>query len=74
MLADWIDAVAEELDVPADWDVDVVLDVAKDVAHGVQRPAAPLTAFMMGMAVAQGMSVEAAAERLQRLAARWQNE
>jgi hypothetical protein len=28
----------------------VVLDLARDVAHGVTRPAAPVTAFLLGLA------------------------
>lgn len=44
------DAVGRELDLPTDLDVDAVLDLARDVAHGVARPAAPLTAFLVGLA------------------------
>jgi len=29
---------------------EVVLDLARDVAHGVARPAAPLTTFLLGVA------------------------
>jgi hypothetical protein len=29
---------------------DLVLDLARDVAHGVARPAAPLTTFLLGLA------------------------
>src|SRR5512144_1256412 len=50
MLEDWVTAVGRELDLPADLDVDAVLDLARDVAHGVARPAAPLTAFLVGLA------------------------
>jgi Domain of unknown function (DUF6457) len=31
-----------------------VLDLARDAAHGVARPAAPLTTFLVGVAVGQG--------------------
>ena len=48
-----------------------VLDVTRDVAHQVARPAAPLTAYLLGIAVGRGEPVEAAAERLRELAARW---
>jgi len=37
----------------------------------VARPAAPLTAYLLGIAVGRGEPVEAAAERLRELAARW---
>ena len=40
---------------PSVVDRDLVLDLARDVAHGVARPAAPLTAFLVGLAAgAQG--------------------
>ena len=36
---------------------DLVLDVAREVAHGVARPAAPLTTYLLGVAVGRGTSV-----------------
>jgi hypothetical protein len=52
-LTKWLLAVCAELDVPAAAvaDPQVLLDVARDVAHGVQRPAAPLTTYVVGVAV-----------------------
>ena len=38
-----------ELDVP----VQLVLDLARDAAHSVARPAAPLTTFLVGYAAAR---------------------
>lgn len=49
----------------------VVLDLARDVAHGVARPAAPLTAYLLGMAVGRGADPEQAAATLTELAQRW---
>lgn len=50
----WVAAVAERLDVHPDaLDVDVLLDLARDVAHTVARPAVPLTTFLAGYAVAR---------------------
>lgn len=71
MMTAWINAVSAKLDLPADVNVDVVLDVARDAAHGVERPAAPVTTFLLGMAVAGGMDVNEAAARIQALAATW---
>ena len=48
-----------------------VLKLARDVAHQVERPAAPLTAYLLGLAVGGGQSAEVAAQRLSRLAASW---
>jgi len=39
-------------------DRDVVLDLTKDVAHGVARPAAPLTAYLLGVAVGRAGDAE----------------
>lgn len=69
-LEDWARAVAEELGVepPATRDV---LDLARDVAHGVERPAAPLTTWMVGQAVAGGADPADVAARIRALAAAW---
>ena len=48
-----------------------LLDLARDVAHSVARPAAPLTAFLLGLAVGRGQRIEQAAQRLHVLAASW---
>ncbi|MEJ2861478.1 DUF6457 domain-containing protein [Actinomycetospora flava] len=54
-LDDWIDEVARELGIEELVDPEVVtplvLDMTKDVAHGVARPAAPITAYLLGLAV-----------------------
>ena len=71
MMKTWIDAVCAELDLPADVNVDVVLDVARVAAHTVERPAAPVTTFLLGVAVAGGMDVSEAAAKIQDLAGTW---
>ena len=73
-LADWIAELAGELGVdPAVLDRDLLLDVARDAAHGVARPAAPLTTFLVGLAAGlRGGSAEdvrAASASAQRLIA-----
>ena len=45
---------------------DLVLDLARDVAHGVARPAAPLTTFLLGLAAGRAGG---SAEDIHRLAA-----
>lgn len=51
LLADWIDALAQRLDIdPDDVDLKAVLDLARDAAHNIERPAAPVTTFMVGYA------------------------
>ncbi|GAA1751414.1 DUF6457 domain-containing protein [Agromyces humatus] len=51
----WLAALATELGIdPATVPVGDILDLARDVAHGVARPAAPLSTFVLGLAVGAG--------------------
>lgn len=71
-LDEWVSAVCAELELPADViDVRLVLDLARDAAHAVARPAAPLTAFLAGVAAGRGRPLPEAVERVQALAAAW---
>lgn len=69
----WVQTVKQELGITADVDVSVILDVAKDAAHAVARPAAPVTTYLLGMAVAAGADPAEAAERIAGLAQGWQS-
>ena len=64
-LDDWLTRLSAELgvdDVELDHrTVKVLLDLARDAAHGVERVAAPLTTFLVGVAVGRGQSVAAVA-------------
>jgi hypothetical protein len=64
-LSTWLDAVSEKLgitDVELDNnDIHTLLDLARDSAHEVERLAAPLTSFLVGVAVGRGQSLGAAA-------------
>ena len=71
-LDSWTKAACAELGIePAIADARAVLDLARDVAHGVERPAAPLTAYLLGVAVGRGADLPAAAGRLSALAVSW---
>lgn len=70
VLDGWLARAAEELGV-AGVDRDLVLDLARDVAHGVARPAAPLTTYLLGLAVGAGADPAEASARLTALAADW---
>jgi hypothetical protein len=51
MLDEWVTKLSARIGIdPADVDVDEVLDLARDAAHGIARPAAPLSAFLVGYA------------------------
>lgn len=74
-LHDWIDELSDVLDLEAEIDEGLVLDLARVVAHAVERPAAPVTAYLLGLAAGtQGADtdgVEALAAKAQRLAESW---
>jgi hypothetical protein len=71
-LESWTEAACAELGLdPAIMDTRAVLDIARDAAHQVARPAAPLTAYLLGVAVGRGLPLDGAAERIRVLAARW---
>lgn len=74
-LHDWIDELSDVLDVDAEVDEGLVLDLARVAAHNVARPAAPITAYLLGFAAgsqdADPDEVEALAAKAQRLADDW---
>ncbi|MGV9779216.1 DUF6457 domain-containing protein [Streptosporangium sp. NPDC003464] len=73
MLTEWTAIVCRELGVdPAEIDRDALLDLTKEVAHGVTRPAAPLTAYLLGLAQGAGTAPPDAVERLTALAREWE--
>lgn len=51
----WVARVRAELDLPA-VDVGLLLDLARDVAHGVARPAAPVTCFLVGLGAGRALA------------------
>ncbi|MFI7025826.1 DUF6457 domain-containing protein [Micromonospora sp. NPDC049900] len=72
VLDDWVTAACAELGLePAQVPVPTVLDLARDVAHQVVRPGAPVTAYLLGLAVGRGADPVAAASRLADLAGTW---
>ncbi|KAK1180716.1 NTP transferase domain-containing protein [Streptomyces sp. NBS 14/10] len=78
VLDEWIAAVKAELGIDLDVDTAALLDLARDAAHGVARPAAPLTTFLVGYAAAQQgggpEALAAATGKAAELAARWAEE
>lgn len=78
-LADWLDAVAEELGLPASVVLPgPLLDVARDVAHGALRPGAPTSTYLIGVATGlqlagQERTPEEIADLVDRLSARIQD-
>lgn len=64
-LHDWIDELCDVLDVEVDLDEALVLDLAREAAHNVDRPAAPISTFLLGYAAAR---FEGDPEEMERLA------
>ena len=69
-LHDWIDELADVLDVEAEVDEGLVNDLVKLVADNVERAAGPVTAFLLGVAAREQ---DADPEEIERLAARAQS-
>ncbi len=66
-LHDWIDELADALDVETEVDEGLILDLARVTAQNVQKTAAPITAYLLGFAAgATGADPEA----IEKLAAR----
>ncbi len=71
-LDDWTARVcaALGLDAAAVDQHKLVLDVARDVAHQVLRPGAPVSTYLLGVAVGRGADPATAAAAIQELARR----
>jgi hypothetical protein len=68
----WVMAVAQDLGLaPNPADTRTILDMTKDVAHNVDRPAAPVTAYLVGIAVGRGMNLPDAIKHVRDLADSW---
>lgn len=65
-LHDWIDELCDVLDIEVEVDEAVILDLARDAAHNVERRSAPISTFLLGYAAAQ---FEGAPQEVERLAA-----
>ncbi|MET9597675.1 NTP transferase domain-containing protein [Streptomyces sp. NPDC006459] len=82
VLEQWITAVKSELGIDLPVDTKTLLDLARDAAHGVARPAAPLTTFLVGYAAAHAaatgadpaQAVAEASRKAVDLALRWADE
>ena len=78
-LPEWTAAAVAELGLDVQVDLKLVLDLARDAAHAVERPAAPITTYLLGVAAAKRSAtdgvdpsdVEAVSAQLTRLAAQW---
>lgn len=65
-LDEWVAEVSRALDIAA-VDTAAVLDLARDVAHGVARPAAPLTCLLVGLAAGSAADLDDVIARVRAL-------
>ena len=63
-LEEWAERAAAELGLDDSGDLGLLLRLSKQVAHGVVRPAAPVTTYLLGVAVGRGADPQEAAARL----------
>ena len=74
-LHDWIDELCDVLDLDTEVDEALILDLARAAAHNVDRPAAPITTYLLGFAAgssgADPEQIEVLAGRAQQLADNW---
>jgi len=62
---EWVPRLAAELGLEDEIDIDAILAIAGDVAHAVERKAAPVSAFVIGLAAGRaGGSPEAVADAI----------
>jgi hypothetical protein len=71
-LDDWTAALCAELGIdPAEGTQKAVLDLARVAAHTVDRPAAPLSAYFLGVAVGRGEPLPETAAKVVQLCRSW---
>lgn len=68
----WIETACMELGVdPGDEYTKTILNLTRVIAHKVDRRGAPLTSYLLGLAVGSGQPLADAAARLQDIARNW---
>ncbi len=73
VLDDWVATLAGALGLTGDnVPTELLLDLTRDAAHAVVRPAGPLTTYLIGLAMANGMSMDEAATATRTAIAEWQ--
>jgi hypothetical protein len=68
-LGPWTEAVAARLGVDAEVPAELLLELTREAAHAVTRPAGPVTTYLIGLAVAGGMSATDAIAQVRALLA-----
>jgi hypothetical protein len=72
IIEEWTDMAGVELGVrPEELDKDALFALARCVARDVRGAAAPLTFYLLGLAVGRGLSLPDAIARVSTLVERW---
>ena len=59
MFEEWIDELCQLLSIdPNDVDIDGLLGLSREAAHGIERRAAPITTYIVGVAVGAGADLD----------------
>ena len=70
----WVRSAAIELGLdPAEIPTGLLLDVTRETAHQVMRPAGPVTTFLIGLAVGRGGSLDDSITTVRALIDEWES-
>lgn len=67
----WIEALKKELGLNIEINKNLILNIARDAAHAVERPAAPITTYLLGYAVALGADEKSVSDMIENMAKQW---
>lgn len=62
MFEEWVEEARAALGLEDEVDIDLLLDLARDVAHGIERRGAPVATFLVGLAAGRAGGGRAAEE------------
>jgi Domain of unknown function (DUF6457) len=65
----WVDELSAALGIEDEVDVDALLDLARDSAHSIERRAAPVTTFLVGLAAGRSEGPDPIGEAVAKAAA-----
>ncbi|MFN2540007.1 MAG: DUF6457 domain-containing protein [Mycobacteriales bacterium] len=68
-LDEWVATASKGLGLTDPVDIELLLDIAREAAHGVQKVAAPITTYLLGLAVGRGADPAEAAATLRQVLA-----
>lgn len=71
-LETWVRIASADLGIdPSEVPVGLLLDVTRETAHDVMRPAGPVTTFLIGLAVGRGSTLDEAIAAVRTRIAEW---